>query len=184
MVREEPEHDETEEAEERSVAIEVTLDDGPPIPDLDAKLETLRAAIADRGGVPLGSGDARRYGARFLVTAPEADSAVDAGVEVFKDAVASAGLPDAPITDVEASTLGELERAGAGHDVPDLVGVPELAELLGVGHHLVTILVRAKGFPRPAAELNSGPLWTVASVDRYLRAVRSDGGEQRPSGRA
>lgn len=170
--------------EERSVAIEVALDgDDNDIPELEAKLEELRAAIAERGGVPLNWRDNRRYGARFCISAPEADTAVDEGVQTLREASASVGLPEAPVVDVEASTLAEVTRAHSDVEVPELIGVTELAELLGVGHHLVTLLVRAKGFPPPAAELNAGPVWTVAAVDRFLRRVRSDPGATESSTR-
>lgn len=160
--------------EERSVAIEVALNgDHKDIPDLEAKLDELRAAIAERGGVPLRARDGQRYGARFCVTAPEAGAAVDEGVRTLREASASVGLPDSPVVDVEASTLDELADA-ATEEVPQLIGVTELAELLGVGHHLVTLLVRAKGFPAPAAELNAGPVWTLDGVNRFLRRVRTD----------
>ena len=54
-------------SEERSVAVEVAVDDSEVAAavDLDRKLEDLRHGIADEGGVPLRSSDRRRYGARF-----------------------------------------------------------------------------------------------------------------------
>lgn len=162
--------------EDRSVAIEVVLDgDDGQVPDLEAKLDALRVAIADRGGVPLAFPDSRRYGARFCVRAPEAGAAVDEGVQAFKEASDSVGLPDATVVDVETSTMAELNT---DHDpdvpIPDLVGITELAELLGVSNQLVTLLVRAKGFPAPVAELNAGPVWTLKSVNRFILKAQAN----------
>ncbi len=160
--------------EERSVVIEVVLEEGQEeIPELESKLALLRAAVADRGGVPLRCDDTSRYGARFCVTAPDAGAAVDEGVRALQEASASVGLPDAPVVDVEASTLAELADA-SGIEVPELIGVSELAELLGVSHQLVTVLVRAKGFPPPVAELNAGPVWTLMSINLFLRKAQAD----------
>jgi hypothetical protein len=162
--------------EERSVAVEVAASDtdvGGPAGDLDEKLGTLRDEVADRGGVPLQSSDRRRYGARFCVVAPDPAAAVHEGVEAFRQAATTAGLPGSPIVDVEAPTLEELEDRNPA-DVPELVDIVQVAELLGVDHRLVTIIVRTKGFPAPAAELHAGPVWTRRSVVDFLRRQEPD----------
>ncbi|HUR18206.1 MAG TPA: hypothetical protein VMZ51_04630 [Acidimicrobiales bacterium] len=170
--------------EERSVAIEIALEEGDEeIPDLESKLSVLRAAIVDRGGVPLVSKDGRRYGARFFVTSPGAESAIEEGVEALQGAAKSVGLPEEPVVDAEASTLAELTSEEPDQKVPDLIGVTELADLLGVSNQLVTVLVRAKGFPPPVAELNAGPVWKLASIDRFIRKAKADPGSVESSTR-
>ena len=157
------------------MAIEVALDEGgDDIPELESKLDGLRAAIVDLGGVPLASKERGRFGARFWVRAPGAESAVEQGVEALQEAAATVGLPAGPVVEVEASTLEELSDDGAGSEVPPLIGITELADVLGVSHQLVTVLVRARGFPAPAAELNAGPVWTLSSVDRFIRRAQVD----------
>lgn len=161
--------------EERSVAIEVALEEGDEeIPDLESKLAVLREAIVDRGGVPLVSKDRRRYGARFVVRTPGAESAIEEGLETLKDAATTVGLPDSPVVDVEASTMDELAEHEPDEEVPPLIGITELAELLGVSNQLVTVLVRAKGFPSPVAELNAGPVWVLESINRFIRKAKAD----------
>lgn len=157
------------------MAIEIALEEGEePISNLDSKLAMLREAIVDRGGVPLVSKDGRRYGARFFVRAPGTESAIEEGVETLKDAAATVGLPDSPVVDAEASTMAELTNDEPEVDVPALIGITELADLLGVSNQLVTVLVRAKGFPPPVAELNAGPVWVLDSINRFIRKAKAD----------
>ncbi|MBW3555834.1 MAG: hypothetical protein KY454_02735 [Actinobacteria bacterium] len=156
--------------EERSVAVEVGVDeDEQATAELEKKLQALRQAVAERGGIPLGAAESSRYGARFCVSAADPAAAVDAGVRVFKEAAASAGLPDGPIVDAEANTLDELAEERAQADVPALIDVMGLADLLGVSYDLATILIRFRDFPPPVAELSGGPVWTCESIDRFLR---------------
>jgi len=48
--------------------------------------------------------------------------------------------------------------------VPALVGVREVAELLGVSKQRASELARSKKFPAPLTTLASGPVWTEGSV--------------------
>lgn len=161
--------------EGRSVAIEIALEESDePIPDLESKLAVLREAIVDRGGVPLVSKDRSSYGARFFVRTPGAESAIEEGMETLKDAAMTAGLPDSPVVDAEASTMDEMAGEEPEVDVPALIGITELADLLGVSNQLVTVLVRAKGFPPPVAELNAGPVWVLESINRFIRKAKAD----------
>lgn len=158
--------------EERSVAVEVDLgQEGQPTPELEQKLDHLGEAVTDRGGVPLRAPDSTRYGARFLVTAPDPAAAVDEGVEAFKAAAATVGVPDTPIVEAEAKTLDELAEERDEPEVPPLIDLPGLAQLLGVSPDLGAILIRFRDFPPPAAELSLGPIWTRHSIDRFLRCT-------------
>ena len=139
----------------------------------DRKLDDLGHEVAERGGVPLRSSDDRRYGGRFCVTAPDPEAAVEEGVERFRRAAAGAGLAGSPVVNVEAPTLAELDERNAA-EVPDLVDITQVAELLGAESRLATILVRSKGFPAPAAELSGGPVWTRPSVMDFLRRAEPD----------
>ncbi len=157
--------------EERSVAVEVAA----PETDVDGrdaereeKLAALRLEVAERGGVPLRSSDGRRYGARFCIAAPDPAAAVDEAVEELRLAASRAGLPASPVVEVDAPTLEELGDRSAA-EIPDLVDITQVAGMLNADHRLVTILVRSKGFPAPAAELHAGPVWTLRSVVDFLR---------------
>lgn len=143
-------------------------------PELDRKLDDLRHEVAEQGGVPLASPDGRRYGARFCIAAPDPAAAVDEGVEQFRRAANRAGLADSPVVNVEAPTLSELAVRNTAPNVPDLVDIAQVGEMMGADRALVTILVRSRGFPAPAAELHAGPVWTRASVVDFLRRSEPD----------
>lgn len=64
-----------------------------------------------------------------------------------------------------------------------LVGVREIAEMLGVSRQRADQISRAYAdFPAPEAELASGRVWKRASVDRWIKAhpVRKPGRPRPP----
>lgn len=52
-----------------------------------------------------------------------------------------------------------------------LMGVAEVATLLGVSRQRVTQLAKQEDFPAPAAALAAGPVWESADVERWARGV-------------
>ncbi|HEX7165424.1 MAG TPA: hypothetical protein VF230_00455 [Acidimicrobiales bacterium] len=57
-----------------------------------------------------------------------------------------------------------------------LVGVAEIAEMLGVSRQRVDAITRTDDtFPSPEVELASGRVWTREKVDEWLRARRRSG---------
>jgi hypothetical protein len=85
------------------------------------------------------------------------------------DAAREVGLPAWPVVKLEVT---EWERFDAELDepnTPDLVGVAELAELCGVTRQRASVLARSGGFPKPLAELASGPVWDLRMVERFVR---------------
>ncbi|MDQ4131194.1 MAG: hypothetical protein M3133_09450 [Actinomycetota bacterium] len=167
--------------DERSVAVEVVPERQEDVAAVEDGFPSLREEIAVRGGVTLAGREEGRYGARFTVAADEPSEAVDEGVAVLEEAADAAGVPRGRVVDVEAPTLEELGHA-EGSDLPELVDLSGLAEMLGVNRHLAPIVARSKGFPPPVAELNGGPVWTLARVQRFLssEACQPDGSEEEP----
>jgi prophage regulatory protein len=52
----------------------------------------------------------------------------------------------------------------------DLVGVAEIARMLGVSRQRVDFLARTDvDFPRPIAELTAGRIWRLTDVERWAR---------------
>jgi predicted DNA-binding transcriptional regulator AlpA len=51
----------------------------------------------------------------------------------------------------------------------DLVGVAEIADLLGVSRTRVSQLANSPGFPEPAARLAAGPVWERAPIEQWAR---------------
>lgn len=94
--------------------------------------------------------------------------AVGDAYERWSEACVEAGLPPWQAVRIEIATeqelIGEVERPNA----PELLGVAELAELLGVSKQRASELARSSTFPAPVAELASGPVWLAPSVSRYV----------------
>lgn len=160
--------------DERSVAVEVTPEQEDDVPAVQDRYGSLREEVAVRGGVTLPPGEEGRYGGRFTVAADDPSVAVEEGVAVLHEAAEAAGVPRGRVIDVEAPTLEELGHNAEGSDSPALVDLGGLAEMLGVNRHLAPIVARSKGFPPPVAELNGGPVWLLAKVERFLS---SDAGQ-------
>jgi len=59
----------------------------------------------------------------------------------------------------------------------DLVGVSEIAEMLGVSRHHVHRLARHADFPDPVATLKVGRIWLATDIEKWERTHR------RPRGR-
>lgn len=53
-----------------------------------------------------------------------------------------------------------------------LVGVTEIAEMLGISRQRADQLSRTKGFPDPYQEMANGRVWTSESVSAWAEAVR------------
>ena len=54
----------------------------------------------------------------------------------------------------------------------DLVGVAEIAEMLGVSRQRVhQIIKRDESFPGPVAELSAGKIWLLADIEAWQRQV-------------
>lgn len=67
----------------------------------------------------------------------------------------------------EIITTAEHDRRLEGPARPELVGISEIAELLGVTRQRASALQTNTGFPAPAAVLRSGPVWYAADISRF-----------------
>jgi hypothetical protein len=85
-----------------SVGVEA---EGERLLSLDEVVE-LADAVATSSGIATGVGTPR-YGAQLVVTAPTRAEAIAKATELFTQAVATAGLPAAPIVRVEAISEDE-----------------------------------------------------------------------------
>jgi hypothetical protein len=73
-----------------------------------------------------------------------------------------------PIIRLEVVASDVLEAELANPAVPELLGVKELADLLGVSRQRASELSRSGQFPTPSAILAAGPVWTSAAVATFL----------------
>ena len=67
-----------------------------------------------------------------------------------------------------AESVEELEKQVMESNVPELVGVTELAQLLGVSRQRASELARSRDFPAPIAVLRSGPVWRKTAIARHV----------------
>jgi len=112
--------------------------------------------------------DQHHLGARMWVDAPDALAAAAHAVAIWNDAKRRVGLGDGGPIQVNVVREEEFRRQVDAANFPALVGVSEIAELLGVSRARVSEMARtAASFPRPVAQLASGPVWTETSVRAF-----------------
>ena len=124
-------------------------------------------SIDDRGTV----------GMTFDVEASDHGAAASEAVRLI--ASLAPGLRPVEVT---VRTFEEQERELRDSNVPDLLGVAELAEALGVSRQRVAELTATDDFPRPVAKLRAGPVWQRAALGRFLAQwTRRPGRPRRPA---
>lgn len=131
-----------------------------------AKLDIAVSCAQDHSG----------YGATFSVSNAEAghdpSDAALYGLRAFRDAAVAASLPELPIVELQVLTDDEQDRRLAVPAIPELVGVTEIAEDLGVSRQRAHQLTKRPDFPAPIAKLQAGPVWTRPSLDRFVEQWR------------
>lgn len=50
----------------------------------------------------------------------------------------------------------------------DVVGITEIAQMLGVSRPRASQLTETKGFPPPAARLSMGPIWRRSAIEKWV----------------
>jgi len=101
---------------------------------------------------------------------------VDMEAETILDALREArhllhtGFPDLEIVGGQVEAVDELERRLQQSNAPELLGVAEIADALGVTKQRVTQLAAGESFPAPVARLKSGPVWQRSALARFMRS--------------
>ncbi len=159
--------------QEWSVRIEAT-GPGPYDPDwADLVLEALE------GHGPAVSVGRREVGVRYSVLARHAEAAVLEALRTFRRA-----LPDLEPVAIDVQTVVEQERQLAASNVPELLGVSEVADALGVSKQRVAELSESASFPSPIVRLRAGPIWERSAIARFLGQWARKPGRPAGSGRA
>jgi len=138
--------------------------------DFDDLLVNLLEELVEHAGAVSCATARDRYGATFSVDVDEADPAT-AFIEaraIFTAASGRAGLPAWPIVRLELLTVAEQEAELARPVIPELVGVAEVADIIGVSRQRASKLAQQRNFPDPIARLASGPVWTRPSLNHFL----------------
>ena len=78
------------------------------------------------------------------------------------------GLEGLRLEALHVETEAHQESELATPNLPELVGLSEIADILGVTKQRVGQLRERWDFPKPVAELRSGPVWARPMLDRFV----------------
>jgi len=97
--------------------------------------------------------------------------AADAALRAASQAVGSAAAGVMSSRPRQIRVLPADDFAGEiAHPAPvELMGVSEIAELLGVSRQRVNQLIAGEDFPRPVSRLAAGPVFTTASIEAFQK---------------
>ncbi len=127
-----------------------------------------RVMILLREYAAVGSGGPTSLGMQMSVTADSLESAFAKGIKTFTGAVLKVGMPHKfRVVDVEVESPEHFE-ARLNEPDPEVIGVAELAALLGVSRPRASAIAARRDFPAPYVRLASGPVWIKANLSRWL----------------
>lgn len=134
--------------------------------DVHERVSDLMDFLSDHSpAVSFGDG---RYTVRLAFDSNSAFDAISDAVENVQSYARKVDLPVWDVVSVEATEWSEFERQLDTPTFPRVIGVSELSSLLGVSKQRASELARATRFPRPFAELASGPVWLEPTVRRFV----------------
>ena len=127
--------------------------------DPDAVMEALASY---HPGLSVGD---RTLSATVTVDATSPLQAIDQAHEIVLTAVKPFGLK---VEHIEAMTEERQEKEVEASNLPDLVGLADIAEMLGTTRQRVFQMTANKGFPVALLELKAGRLWSRPAIESYL----------------
>lgn len=120
--------------------------------------------LAEIGGVAEGRPGERRVETTLTVEAPNVRQAADRAIERVTERVAGT------VVAFFVMTIEEADRRLADRD--RIVGVTEVAEMLGVSKQRISMLSQREDFPRPLEQLASGPVWRARDLSTFSAGWR------------
>ncbi len=135
--------------------VHIEIDTDAPINDDD--LWTL----AEIGGSLTGTAGDRHVGLTATESAPDGDQALTQALSRVR------ALTPAALVSAQVMTVAEADRRLADPAFPELVGVSEVARLLGVTRQRASALQTNQAFPAPVATLASGPIWRRSDLTSF-----------------
>jgi predicted DNA-binding transcriptional regulator AlpA/predicted RNA-binding Zn-ribbon protein involved in translation (DUF1610 family) len=133
-------------------------------------VEPLHGAIATGPGPALG-----------LSLAVDAANTWEAAREVraFLENELAQLVPDSVISSLRVLDEATRKTENEAPRFPELVAVPDIAELLGVTRQQAHRLANREGFPPPALTPRTGPLWNRAAVESWNERTERHKGRPR-----
>jgi hypothetical protein len=162
-----------------TIIVDTQLREEPTDDQLDDLLELLR----EHGGAIAGGVGFNRLTGTFSLEGPDtAGNAGRIGETVFNDLAAKAGLTIQATSGLEVMTWATHDVWLATPAFPPLVGVAEVAEMLGVSKSRVSTLSRRDDIPAPVAHLAAGPVWRAGDLSTFVqRRARQSGRPSEPT---
>lgn len=148
---------------EWSVAVTSAIPAG--VEDLDDAVGRVLDAAYDHA--PAASYSADSLTLRVALRAGDVQEASTSGLRVCTDALASVDWP-ADVRDLHVTEWSLFEAGLEGSTYPEVVGITEIAALLGTSRQRASELARSARFPAPLADLAAGPIWPKPAVDRFV----------------
>jgi len=143
----------------------------------DDELGDLGDLLGDHGAAIAASD--RGLSVTLTVDADTAYAAHASAEEIVSDCLAKLGAAVAGLDAVEVMTVEEQDRRLAEPAIPQLAGVTEVAEMLGVSRQRASALTAHPAAPTPVARLASGPVYVRDSWCRFAETWPRRGGRPR-----
>ena len=140
-------------------------------PAEDDKFVDLLEVLPGIGGGVEGPSVSHGPSSYTLAAAMEGTGPMDVIVrcgEAFHLALDKVQLPILPLRKVTVTEWSRFERELEEPTYPPVVGIAEIAEQLGVSKQRVSTLAKSEQFPKPYAELASGPVWFAPNVRHFV----------------
>ena len=95
------------------------------------------------------------------------------------DAATDALMVRGSVVGAEAITEAEADRRLAERPFPELAGMAEIAEMLGISRQRISVLRKRHEFPAPVAILASGPVWRRGDLSTFADGWQRHAGRPR-----
>ncbi|MET9260296.1 hypothetical protein [Amycolatopsis sp. NPDC004079] len=137
---------------------------GEPLADHVAASDRLIDVLSPHEGAASVGPDG--WQAIISVSAPGAVDALTSAVDVLLAAGAEAGMPEWDLVEARTVRADVFDEENSRPKLPDLVGVPELVDVLEVNsrQHARQLALENPRFPAPLYPDNPGPLWDRSAV--------------------
>jgi len=152
-------------------SVELDLTGGVPL-DLEQAGEITEALSVHHVNAVGFTDDKRRIDLGLWIEAPNAMAALQVARDAALRAFAGTGQDGWDVVGATVRLWVDFEVDLNRPNYPELVGVAELAEMLGVSKQRVSELANKASFPRPIVSLKAGPVWDRTSVGNFLETWR------------
>src|SRR6478609_6736196 len=114
--------------------------------------------------------------------APPGD-ALAAATRRTLEAIADASGANGKVVAVEVLTADDAHQSAIEPRFPEIVGIAEIADLLGITRQRASALSARAGFPAPVATLRAGPVWRLADLSNFAKTWdhKTDRPAERPA---